>query len=89
MPSSPPGTLESLLFRSRKTPTTTLSHSSAPLRFEGRSVQLLAAWTLVIAGAASTAQTFTKPRQGATPISLSSPDGARSLSLSAPRATRR
>ncbi len=47
-------------------------------RFEARSVQLLAAWTLVIAGAASTGPFLQKPRQGATPSGLLSaaPQGA-------------
>ena len=58
------------MFRSRK------STSSTPLRFEGRSVQLLAAWTLVIAGAASTASSLTSARPSPTASGLSSPSSA-------------
>lgn len=74
------------MFRSRK------ASDGAPLRFEGRSVQLLAAWTLVIAGAASTGQQLAKPRQGSQPTGLSNPVGpsaAPSVSTLSARATRR
>lgn len=58
-------------------------------RFEARSVQLLAAWTLVIAGAASTGPFLQKPRQGATPSSLSMPSSQGALPGPAARGPRR
>jgi hypothetical protein len=58
-------------------------------RFEARSVQLLAAWTLVIAGAASTGPFLQKPRQGATPSSLSMPSAQGALTGPTARGPRR
>jgi hypothetical protein len=58
-------------------------------RFEGRSVQLLAAWTLVIAGAAATGPFLQKPRQGATPSSLSMPAAQGALTGPTARGPRR
>ena len=58
-------------------------------RFEGRSVQLLAAWTLVIAGAAATGPFLQKPRQGATPSSLSLPSAPGALAGPTARGPRR
>lgn len=58
-------------------------------RFEARSVQLLAAWTLVIAGAASTGPFLQKPRQGATPSSLSLPSAHGALTGPTARGPRR
>lgn len=47
-------------------------------RFDKHSVQLLAAWTLVIAGATSSAYAVNKPRCGATPSAQSAPTSATS-----------
>lgn len=58
-------------------------------RFEARSVQLLAAWTLVIAGAAATGPFLQKPRQGATPSGLSLPSAQGALPGPTARGTRR
>lgn len=58
-------------------------------RFEARSVQLLAAWTLVIAGAAATSPFLQKPRQGATPSSLSMPSAQGALPGPTARGPRR
>jgi hypothetical protein len=58
-------------------------------RFEARSVQMLAAWTLVIAGAAATGPFLQKPRQGATPSSLSMPSGQGALPAPTARGPRR
>ncbi|NCT98249.1 MAG: hypothetical protein GXD23_12835 [Comamonadaceae bacterium] len=58
-------------------------------RFEARSVQLLAAWTLVIAGAAATGPFLQKPRQGATPSGLSLPSAQGALPGPMARGARR
>ena len=58
-------------------------------RFEARSVQLLAAWTLVIAGAAATGPFLQKPRQGATPSGLSLPSAQGALPGPTARGPRR
>ena len=58
-------------------------------RFEARSVQLLAAWTLVIAGAAATGPFLQKPRPGATPSGLSLPSAQGALPGPTARGPRR